>query len=230
MARLDTLDRIARSGEAVFALDARDRIVYWSRRCEEVIGRRAEDVLGRPCFEVMGGRDIHGNVHCYRNCAVMHQGRMMPDDPVQAFTLVVSGPDGEGREVQVGTIVLRDVNPSLTTIVHVVRENGADRVTALERQIRESSQETLGAPIDVRKLRDRAADLTSREREVLQHLALGLSTTKIAKILGISPVTVRNHVQKVLEKLDVHTKMAAVAYAYRFGIIESEDVLSRVDM
>lgn len=226
MSRLDTLDRIARSGEAVFALDSRDRVIYWSRKCEEILSRRAEEVLGRSCFEVMCGRDVHGNLHCYRNCAVMFQGRHRADDPIQVFTLSVSGSDGTSRELQVGTIVLRDKDPSLTTIVHVVRELDAAKPSALERKLREPGDLDLPREPGRRNLRERAAELTDREREVLEHLALGRSTAKIAKLLGISPVTVRNHVQKVLEKLDVHTKMAAVAYAYRYGIVEADDAIA----
>ena len=44
-------------------------------------------------------------------------------------------------------------------------------------------------------------------------MAEGLSTSKIAKESFIAPVTVRNHVQNILQKLDVHTKLAAVVFA-----------------
>ena len=37
--------------------------------------------------------------------------------------------------------------------------------------------------------------------------------------LFISPVTVRNHIQNLLHKLDVHTKLAAVVFAYRHELI-----------
>lgn len=50
--------------------------------------------------------------------------------------------------------------------------------------------------------------LTAREKEILRCLAEGLPTAAIGKKLFISPVTVRNHVQNLLQKLDVHTKLA----------------------
>lgn len=56
--------------------------------------------------------------------------------------------------------------------------------------------------------------LTAREREILQLLATGLSTSAIAKRLAISPVTVRNHSQRILAKLGVHSRLAAVARGY----------------
>ena len=61
--------------------------------------------------------------------------------------------------------------------------------------------------------------LTEREQEVLRCLARGLSTAGIAKKLAIAPVTVRNHIQSILQRLDVHSKLAAVVYAYRHELI-----------
>ena len=58
-------------------------------------------------------------------------------------------------------------------------------------------------------------ELTSRESDVLQCLSGGLSTSAIARRLLIAPVTVRNHVQSILQKFDVHTRLAAVVYAIR---------------
>jgi DNA-binding NarL/FixJ family response regulator len=62
-------------------------------------------------------------------------------------------------------------------------------------------------------------DLTSREKEILRCLAQGMSTSAISRKLYISPVTVRNHIQNLLHKLDVHTKLAAVVFAYRHNLI-----------
>lgn len=61
--------------------------------------------------------------------------------------------------------------------------------------------------------------LTKREHEVLSCLAEGESTEAIAKRFSISRTTVRNHVQAILRKLGVHTKLAAVVYAYRQKLI-----------
>jgi DNA-binding NarL/FixJ family response regulator len=65
-----------------------------------------------------------------------------------------------------------------------------------------------------------AARLTPRERDVLTLLADGLDTEGISKRLYISPKTVGTHVQRILMKLDVHSRAAAVAFAYREGLVE----------
>jgi DNA-binding CsgD family transcriptional regulator len=56
--------------------------------------------------------------------------------------------------------------------------------------------------------------LTEREAEVLQWVALGKTNQEIAALLVVSPHTVRKHLENVYDKLDVHTRTAAVARAF----------------
>lgn len=61
--------------------------------------------------------------------------------------------------------------------------------------------------------------LTDRELEILGLLATGSSTAAIASNLSISSTTVRNHVQRIITKLQVHSRLAAVAQGYAKGLI-----------
>jgi len=57
---------------------------------------------------------------------------------------------------------------------------------------------------------DRATtDVTPREREILDHLARGLAYKEIAGKLGISPATVKNHLARIYEKLEVRSRTEA---------------------
>jgi two-component system, NarL family, nitrate/nitrite response regulator NarL len=60
-----------------------------------------------------------------------------------------------------------------------------------------------------------AAQLTSRERECLMMLVDGLDTTAITRRLGVSRTTARTHLQSVLTKLSVHSRLEAVSFAVR---------------
>jgi DNA-binding CsgD family transcriptional regulator len=55
------------------------------------------------------------------------------------------------------------------------------------------------------------AAVTPREREVISHVARGRTNGEVAHLLGISPGTVRKHLENAYEKLGVHTRTAAVA-------------------
>jgi DNA-binding NarL/FixJ family response regulator len=66
----------------------------------------------------------------------------------------------------------------------------------------------------------RLANLTKREREVLVLLAKGADKDEIAQQLVISPETARTHLQNVLGKLDVHSRLEAAAFVVRNGILD----------
>jgi len=77
----------------------------------------------------------------------------------------------------------------------------------------------LARPLEDIQAAARAPDLlTVREKEILRWIHLGKSNFEIGTILGISPLTVKNHVQKILRKLNVRNRTQAVgrALALRF--------------
>jgi DNA-binding NarL/FixJ family response regulator len=67
--------------------------------------------------------------------------------------------------------------------------------------------------------RRRVSQLTRREREVLALLADGADNDSIAQRLVISPETARTHVQNVLHKLDVHSRLEAAAFVLQTGMM-----------
>jgi DNA-binding NarL/FixJ family response regulator len=64
-----------------------------------------------------------------------------------------------------------------------------------------------------------AQQLTPRERQVLELIVTGKSSRAIARQLGISPNTFRTHVQAVLTKLQVHTRLEAATFAVQHGLV-----------
>jgi DNA-binding NarL/FixJ family response regulator len=61
--------------------------------------------------------------------------------------------------------------------------------------------------------------LTRREREVLALLADGHTTQEVSDTLSISVMTVQSHVKNVLAKLGVHSKVEAIRFAWRSGVL-----------
>jgi len=70
-----------------------------------------------------------------------------------------------------------------------------------------------------REALERFATLTDRESEILGLIAAGERNEEIAKALKIKPITVQTHVRNLLFKLDMHSKLEAVTYAVRSGVI-----------
>ena len=67
-----------------------------------------------------------------------------------------------------------------------------------------------------------AAELTSREMQVIQLLAEGLSNKEIAGLLSISPRTVNFHLDNIYSKLGVSSRTEAAIYALRHGWVRRQ--------
>ena len=192
-----------------------ERIVYWNRSCETLLGHAAPKVLGKHCFDIIAGRDENGNRYCARNCPILPQARN-DDDPVRPFTLTLLDAAGRERAIRFRTFVVPSVRAELSVVIHVVAEKGSE-LSATDAELA-----SLPASAPPARWPMRAAApvmLTAREKEIVLGFAEGLSTARVAEKLRIAPVTVRNHTQRILLKLDVHSKLAAVVFAYRHQLL-----------
>jgi PAS domain S-box-containing protein len=200
---------LSRTADGMAAIDTDGCLMGWNAAAEGLFGYPEVDVIGRPCNEVMGFEDRCGNTVCDAECS-MH-----------------GVPSGEGswvvptREVLASTESGRRLWLSLTTVlvppapgercsrIHLMREVGVTpelELAILERLAQPKRGEVDASVID---------QLTLREREVLRLLAEGLGTQELAERLFVSSTTARNHVQHILNKLDVHSRLEAVALALR---------------
>jgi DNA-binding NarL/FixJ family response regulator len=73
---------------------------------------------------------------------------------------------------------------------------------------------------------ERRAGLTPREAEILRLLARGLLNKQIARLLGIAPKTVGNHVEHIYAKIGVSSRAAAGFFAAAHGLISFADPIA----
>jgi DNA-binding NarL/FixJ family response regulator len=106
----------------------------------------------------------------------------------------------------------------------VLKSSGLDELEDAVRRVADGEAvfgaEFLAGVLNRLTGRTPSATLTARERQTLGHLADGASTAEIADRLGVAHNTVRNHVQRVLEKLGARSKLEAVAIARREGMLD----------
>ena len=199
---------LARTADGAFAIGGDGVIVLWNRAAEKILGYTAHEVIGRPCCDLFVGHDDHGNRLCYRGCHVMALVKL--GDPVQSFDMKTRSKSGRPVWVNLSTLVVPERGAGGPLTVHLFRD-----VTATK-ELLTLVHDRLSAP-DAPPASD--STLTRREIEILGLVATGANTRAIADRLHVSPATVRNHVQNILDKLGVHSRLEAVAWATRHRML-----------
>jgi PAS domain S-box-containing protein len=182
----------------VCAVDAEGRVALWNRSAEHIVGYTAREVVGRLCCQIFAGGDGAGAPLCYNSCHVETAGDRSASS--RHFELMTRTKAGAPVRLAVDALLVPDARGECSAVVHLFRD---DDVT---RDVRRASADGSAAL---------EAALTPREREVFRLVATGANTRAIATELRVSPATVRNHVQSLLGKLGVHSRLEAVAYALR---------------
>jgi DNA-binding NarL/FixJ family response regulator len=194
-------------------------------------------VLGRePNIEIVGVARSVGEV------------RLQARDPVDVVLMDYRLPDGTGAEAtrlvksrwpSARVVMVTAVGDDETMLESI--QAGADGYLTKDRAITDVVEAVraayageillprgviFGIAQRVAAARERASptnpieQLTPRELEVLRALAEGLASNDICKRLYIAPNTLRTHVQNIMSKLRVHSKLEAVAVALRHRLVD----------
>jgi len=116
--------------------------------------------------------------------------------------------------------LLKDTSPdALRDAVRVVARGDALLSPAVTARVMEAARSGTVAP----GAADRLASLTEREREVLAQVGRGLSNDEIARVLFISPATVRTHIGRLLTKTAARDRAGLVVLAYEAGLVRPGD-------
>jgi len=212
---VDALDLIAGSNTAAFAMDRNEKIIYWNGAAEKLLGWTADEVLGKTCFAVLAGRDPFGNPYCMRDCAIVRAAVEGVD--VEPFFMDVNRKKGPAQKLRVRVVPLPAGGKAVSFLMHLVERGDSaelDRlVAALRAAARPGAEAAKADPILS------VSPLTAREREIVVLLSNGYAALNIAAKLNLSHATVRNHIQNILRKLEVHSQVEAIAVAFRRGWI-----------
>ena len=137
-------------------------------------------------------------------------------------TLVLSAslePGRFARAVEAGASGVLHKSTPIKDIVEAVRKLRAGEallspaeVVEMLRMVGRERQEELAA-------RQAVERLTPREKEVLEALAEGLESKEIAEKLNVTVETERTHMVNILHKLGVHSRLQALVFAARYGVV-----------
>ncbi len=206
--------------DGVFAVDGKQRIIFWDPGCEELFDKSSQWVLGRPCYDVICGKNrVSGAPFCSADCEVakLANGARAPNN----FSITTKDGNNNPISLSVNIVLVPSFCKKRWIVTHLLhRFINQDILTAMDSVVRpRKSSRSSSLATSLGQCSHINNRLSPREREVLQLLSEGLSSVQIAKRLRVSHVTVRNHIQHIQNKLNVHSQVEAVAYAYRHNLV-----------
>jgi len=196
---------LLKTGEPAYAVNRDGVIMAWNPAAERTFRYTESEAMGRHCWELLAGQDLFGNQYCCQGCPVRDMAYRQRS--INSCEMFLKTADNEMKRFRVCTLIMNDAlgNELLVHLCHPQCE--ADKLCVTTPH---TSKPTAN---------QKRGTLTSRENETLTLLAQGGSTTDIALDMCLSPTTVRNHIQHILYKLHVHSRVAAVAQGRKLGLI-----------
>jgi PAS domain S-box-containing protein len=206
------------TADAAFAVNTMGRISGWNKAAAELFGRSEAEVMNVRCHELFQCSD-ENTIVCSEYCIIERSA--LDNRALADFDLRVQTKTGR-LWCNLSTLIANDAMSGARHAIHIVRpiemrkrlEQALSefvRTQARKAQHDEPRISLAPKPIIVR--------LTPREVEVLKSLSKGHGTRAIADQLNISTATVKNHIKHILAKLDAHTRLEAIRYAERLGVI-----------
>jgi PAS domain S-box-containing protein len=221
----DMLEILAGSVDGVYAVDMRQKIVFWNKSAERILGYEAEEMLSRYCYDVFtksitlaSSMTYEELEHpCRENCISVKFARNMQAG--ESLSIPVITKDRIRKWINLTHVLFPAINPQLGTLIHIFHDVTSDKeainlVAKLGKLVDDNMNRPNNLVDDDRKELD---PLTERERQVLKLLAKGMNTREVAEYLVITNNTTRNHIQRIIAKMGVHSRLEAVTLAYRQG-------------
>jgi DNA-binding NarL/FixJ family response regulator len=160
-------------------------------------------------------RDVVAGVARLRNA--MRGGRVLLLDDVEDDAILLAAIEGGAA----GYVTRR---ASLPDLLEAMRAVARGETVVPRPMLGRLLASLMGRRTQERAAFGKLARLTPRERQVLVHLGQGENNRAIARALFISPETARTHVQNLLRKLDVHSRLEAASFV-REHLLGAYDVV-----
>jgi PAS domain S-box-containing protein len=217
MLEQEIFDLLEGTADAAFALNDQGQICSWNKAAERLFGYPRTEALERTCQSLLQGRGSLGTQVCGETCSIRDCAAKQIEIP--NFDLEVKTRSGRRIWVSMSTLVYDNVRNHRRFIVHLAHEITEQKkneellrkMIALSRQL-SAIPDPAGRPAPV-------SPLSKQEREILQMFSLGKNSAEIARKLGITLQTLRNHLHHINRKLRTHTRLEAVTHAIQRKLV-----------
>ena len=207
---------LERTSDAAFAVTETGEICFWSKSAEKLFGYKAPEAIGRRCTDLLDGHGALGTRVCLDPTLPLYGE---PNGDSRDFDLRLRTESGEQVWVNVSTILFEEPRRNRRLIVHLARDiSHRKRNEELLAKVLEVAQEALAGSRDGEG-RAPVVPLSEHEKRILRLFSAGTKSAEIARELGITLTTLRNHLHRINEKLRTHNRLQAVMNAIHRGLI-----------
>jgi PAS domain S-box-containing protein len=226
MLQSELLEFLEQTADAAFCVTGQGEICSWSAAAEKLFGYSSSEAIGKSCNRLLQGRGSLGA----KGCNPEFYARQVADGAtVPNFDLEVRVRSGRRIWVDLSTLLFKDGRTHPRLVVHLARditkrkqeEQLLHSMLQISKQIVAMSGGNgngngngngAGHLVPVSRL-------SEQEQSILRRFSDGKNSSEIARALGITLQTLRNHLHHVNEKLGTHNRLQAVMHAMHRRLI-----------
>lgn len=214
MAQAEIARLLESTGDAAFAIDGRGIVRIWNAAATTLLGWQNDEIVGTEWTATLDARGALGT----------SIGREVPEmalagERFGAFDAELRARDGRRRWVSISALVHAPPRSHTRLVVFIAQD------IELQRARDQLVDRMLGAADRLRALGGRGRNpapvsaLTTQEQRILRLFADGSAPAAVARTLGISAHTLRNHLYHINKKLRTHSRLEAVTHAIQRKLI-----------
>ena len=227
MLQSELLEFLEQTADAGFCVTGQGEICSWNAAAEKLFGYSSSEAIGKSCYRLLQGRGSLGA----KGCTPEFYARQVAVDgaTVPNFDLEVRIRSGRRIWVDLSTLIFKGGRTHPSLVVHLARditkrkqeEQLLHGLLQISKQIVAMSGGNgngngngngMGHLVPV-------SCLSEQEQSILRRFSDGKNSSEIARSLGITLQTLRNHLHHVNEKLGTHNRLQAVMHAMHRKLI-----------
>jgi PAS domain S-box-containing protein len=211
MLEKELFDFLEGTSDAAFAVTDQGEICSWNKAAEKLFGFNRAEALHKSCQSLLQGRGALGiQVYSDHRSILDYTARHLE---IPNFDMEVKIHSGKRIWVSISTLVYENSRNHRRLIVHFAHDITTDKKNQeLLRKMTNLSRQLASIP-DVAGRLVPVSPLSEQEREILRMFSVGKNSTEIARKLGITLQTLRNHLHHINQKLHTHNRLEAVTHA-----------------
>lgn len=219
MLQSELLEFLEQTADAAFCVSQQGEIRSWNTAAQKLFGYSNSEVVGKSCYELLRCNGSLGT----KLCTPEFYARQVTAErcEIPNFDLEVTVRSGQRIWVDLSTLIFKDGRTHPRLIVHLSRditerkrkEDLVQKMSQLSKQIiaiSDGNGKGQLAPV---------SSLSEQEQSILRLFSDGRNSAEIARELGISLQTLRNHLHHANGKLGTHNRLQAVMHAMHRNLL-----------